>query len=180
MKTRGGDITHFGAPDRSERASWAAEFCNHPHFHTTGTPVVASDWELLAQQAIEKLTQQELSKSIQDLRLDGIERELRQTMSRLRQMELGRPLLVPVESFAPEPYELVKPFHVVLETSDAEFIATFFDANISASGETDMEALSNLKDMILAVFEALQQEKDLGPGPSKQLSVLKQFIKKLD
>jgi len=179
MKGRGGDITHFGTPERSEHGAWEAEFCNPPHFHPTGTPVVASDWEMLAQQAIEKLTQHELSKSIQDLRLDGIDRELRQTMSRLRRMELGRPLLVPIESFAPEPYELTKPFHAVLESSDAEFIATFFDANVSATGETEMDALANLKDMILAVFEALQLEKDLGPGPSKQLTVLKQFIKKV-
>jgi predicted RNase H-like HicB family nuclease len=180
MKDRGGDITHFGTPERSEYASWETEFCNPPHFHPTGITVAAPDWELLVQQAIEKLTQHELIKSIQDLRLDGIDRQLRLTMSRLRRIELSRPLVVPIESFAPEPYELIKPFHVVLESSDAEFIATFFDANVSASGETEMDALANLKDMILAVFEALQLEKDLGPGPAKQLSVLKQFIKKVD
>jgi predicted RNase H-like HicB family nuclease len=178
MKGRGGDITHFATPERSEHASWETEFCNPQHLNPTGISFVAQNWQLLAQQAIEELTQHELSKSIQDLRLDGIERELRQAMSRLRRMELSRPLIVPIESFAPEPYELVKSFHIVLESSDNEFIATFFDANVSASGETEMDAIANLKDMILAVFDALQLEKDLGPGPTKQLSVLKQFIKK--
>jgi predicted RNase H-like HicB family nuclease len=180
MKHRGGDITHFVLPERAEQSPWATEFCHTPGFQQSVLPEVVADWESLVRQAIEQLTQNELAKSIQDLRLDGIDRELRQTISRLKRLELGQPLIVPVESFAPEPYELLTPFHVVLEPSDNEFVATFFDANISASGETGMDALANLKDMILAVFEALELEKDLGPSPSKQLSVLKQFIRKID
>ncbi|GAF95929.1 unnamed protein product, partial [marine sediment metagenome] len=35
------------------------------------------------------------------------------------------------------------------------YIATFFDANISASGDTQTEAIFNLKDMIVGTFEIL-------------------------
>jgi len=89
-------------------------------------------------------------------------------------------ITVPVQSFFPEPIEIIKPFNVVVRSAGEDFIATFFDANVNASGDTDEEAFSNLKDMIVATFELLTRtvsQNELGPGPSKQLGVLKEFLR---
>jgi len=59
-------------------------------------------------------------------------------------------------------------------------VASFFDANLSASGDTEREAVSNLKDMIvlsLEMFEKLSDEQ-LGPGPARQKVVLADFVRR--
>ena len=56
--------------------------------------------------------------------------------------------IVPISTLAPEPFKLIKPFYAVLQQDGDGFIASFFDANISASGETDIESVGNLKEVI--------------------------------
>ena len=100
--------------------------------------------------------------------------------SRLDDFERSRSLLVPIDTFAPEPFEVVKSFQVVVRPVEDEFIATFFDANLSAAGATPEEAVYNLKDVILATFDALtdHKEEELGPGPARQIRVLQQFLQR--
>ena len=88
-------------------------------------------------------------------------------------------LQVPIQSLAPEPYEVIKPFQVVVRPADGEYIASFFDANLSASGETQAEAVLNLKDIIAGTFEILAEmkEAELGPGPLRQKKTLEEFIR---
>jgi predicted RNase H-like HicB family nuclease len=112
---------------------------------------------------------------IEDLKkkLDGLEQ-------RLRKLELRRPnLLVPINTFAPEPYELAAPLFVTVEIEDDQFMATFFDANISAAGDTEEEAIDNLKSLILDTLESLSVEdpKLLGPEPVRQLAALRGFLR---
>ena len=59
-------------------------------------------------------------------------------------------------------------------------IASFFDANIHASGDTEEEAFRNLKSLILDTFDSLSAEPAhrLGPEPTRQLAVLRQFVRK--
>ena len=59
-------------------------------------------------------------------------------------------------------------------------VATFFDANINASGETPQDAIANLKDMLIALYERLGKEprRNLGKGPSQQLAVLQQIMRR--
>jgi predicted RNase H-like HicB family nuclease len=84
---------------------------------------------------------------------------------------------VPIQSLAPEPVELLKPIQTLLQQSGEDYVATFLDANINASGETQEEAITNLKDVIVGSFDALEASSDkLGPGPSRQLAVLRQFL----
>lgn len=87
-------------------------------------------------------------------------------------------LWVPITSFAPEPYEVIRHIPAVVQVCEGGFTAGFFDANIHASGDTEEEALCNLKSLILDVFESLQTESaaNLGPEPARQLAVLREFI----
>ena len=68
---------------------------------------------------------------------------------------------------------------VVIQPLGDEHLATFFDANINASGETQEEAFANLKDVLLGTFQMLERmaESQLGPGPKRQRAVLIECIR---
>lgn len=124
----------------------------------------------------------ELSAKLYDITyLSRIDQEIRTIKERLAAVENSTSIIVPIESFAPEPYEAIKPFHAVIELQEGEYIASFFDANINASGETPEEAVNNLKDIIIANFELFKEydEAHLGPIPSRKIKVLKEFIRKI-
>jgi predicted RNase H-like HicB family nuclease len=87
--------------------------------------------------------------------------------------------IVPIQTFAPEPYSLLKPMSVLIEDSEDGYLASFFDANIGTSGETEQEAFENLKSLVLDIFDSLNREapERLGPEPARQLAVLRSFIR---
>ena len=90
------------------------------------------------------------------------------------------PLTVPVTTLAPEPFELLREMPVVVQSVGDDFVARFFDANIGASGDTQQEAVSNLKSLVMDIFEDLEDEQPerLGPEPSRRLAVLRAFIQR--
>ena len=58
------------------------------------------------------------------------------------------------------------------------FTATSFDTNISASGETEEEAFSGLKSLLIDLFELLsaKPEASLGPEPARQLAAMRDLF----
>ena len=90
------------------------------------------------------------------------------------------PAVVPITTFAPEPFEVLRPMSAVIQPLGDEHLATFFDANINASGETQEEAFANLKDVLLGTFQMLERmsESQLGPGPRHQRAVLTECIRR--
>lgn len=88
--------------------------------------------------------------------------------------------VVPITTFAPEPFEVLRPMSAVIQPIGDEHLATFFDANINASGETQEEAFANLKDVLLGTFQMLEQmsESQLGPGPKRRRAVLSECIRR--
>ncbi len=113
-----------------------------------------------------------------------LEHTIKDFSKRLSKVEFVRqfaaPLIVPIDSLDPEPIDIVKPFHVVVQPYEDEFIATFFDANVSATGDTQQEAVANVKDMIVALFDLLESKprKELGAAVKKQQSVLRAVLKR--
>src|SRR5207302_1927788 len=97
-----------------------------------------------------------------------------------------RPLLmpasitVPITTLAPEPFKLLQTIYVVVQPSGDEYVASFFDANVNASGSNETEAVENLKDILIHLFAFLSKlpVKRLGPSPKRQLAVLQEFIRK--
>lgn len=112
--------------------------------------------------------------------LETLQREVGLLKERCTVLEQLSPILVPIESLAPEPYDVVKPFHAVVRYQNEQYIASFFDANLSASGDTQAEAVFNLKDIIAGTFDivTILEESKLGPGPLQQRKVLEEFIQK--
>jgi len=115
----------------------------------------------------------------ENLRISALENEIELLKNRITKLEENKSIIVPIETFAPESYELLKPFHIVLQQDEDEFIASFFEANLGASGDTQGEAIDNLKDIIITTFGILKEHEksQLGPGPLHQLEVLEEFIR---
>ena len=88
---------------------------------------------------------------------------------------------VPLTTLEPGQYELEREIQAVLHPSEDGFIATFFDANIATGGDTEQEALDNLRSLIIDTFEMLESEpsEKLGPEPQRQLKVLRSMIRKV-
>jgi hypothetical protein len=89
-------------------------------------------------------------------------------------------LIVPITTFTPESFELTRDILAVIEESDDEYIASFYDANVSAGGSNQEEAIANLKDLLLSRFDYLDRlsPEKLGPGPRRQFAVLQEFIRR--
>ena len=112
--------------------------------------------------------------------IEGLEKEILLLKNRCDYLERNAPVTVLIESFAPEPYEIIKPFHVTIKFQEEQYIASFFDTNLSASGDTQEESFANLKDIIVGTFEIFTTMDDdkLGPGPLHQKRLLVEFIRK--
>lgn len=139
----------------------------------------AHDWEGLFRKALAQLSGL-VRERAEHLLLSKLEKELESLKKKLQRLEQGQCLIVPITTFAPEPFDLLQEIKVVVRPSDEEFLASFFDANVNAAGSTETDAVQNLKDVMLGLFDYLevQPAKRLGPGPKRQLEVLRQFIRK--
>jgi len=114
-------------------------------------------------------------------RLEKIETVLLDVVNKLdSSAQQQRSLWVPIESFAPEPYEILKPITAVVTPLEDGFEAGLFDAKLFSTGDTEAEALDNLKSMILETYSAFEQlgDSQLGPGPLRQRKILATLIQK--
>ena len=71
-----------------------------------------------------------------------------------------------------------KPIPVVISGKDDDYVASFFDANISAGGDTPQEAFGNLREILVAkidLFNSLPPEK-IGREPTKQFATIREFV----
>lgn len=113
-------------------------------------------------------------------RLQSLEKQVEGLSAQVTQLGESRPLIIPITTLAPEPYELVHDIPVALQAAGDGFTATYFDANLATSGDTPEEALANLKELLLDVFEDLESEEDrLGPEPARQLAVLRSVMRRV-
>lgn len=87
--------------------------------------------------------------------------------------------LVWVHNLHARPLRLLQPIPVYIVQSEDGAVASFWTANIHASGETVSDALSSLITLIVDAYKMLlDHRKSLGPAPSVQLTVLEEFIKR--
>ncbi|MBM4017012.1 MAG: hypothetical protein FJ288_01580 [Planctomycetes bacterium] len=123
-----------------------------------------------------------LGKWREAITLDVIQSELVMLKEKVASLEQHRPLVVPLETLAPEPYCLVAPISVVVRAEQDEYVASWYEASLAASGCTPEEAVANLKDIIVAVYESLRNhgEERMGPAPLRQYRLLTKYIAKSD
>lgn len=115
------------------------------------------------------------------LEFESIASRVTRIEEKLAHLEGGRPAPVTVSlgTLEPEPYELMRDIEILIEPSDDGFVASFLDANLSISGDTQHEAVTNLKALMIDAFERLHElgESKLGPGPKQQLRILGSLIR---
>ena len=89
-----------------------------------------------------------------------------------------RTFVVPLTTLAPEPMQLRLNIPATIEGDGEDFTATFTEANVSASGETEADAIANLKESIVATYKILEAipVSEMPPIPARQWSVLKSAI----
>jgi hypothetical protein len=115
-------------------------------------------------------------------RLERIEVTLLEVVEKLdRRIQPQRPLWVPIESFAPEPFEVLRPIAAVITPVEDGYEAGLFDANLFSTGDSEVEAIDNLKSVILETYVDLEELGDsrLGPGPLRQWKILASLIRKV-
>jgi predicted RNase H-like HicB family nuclease len=112
-------------------------------------------------------------------RLDHLEHEVRSLRELCEKVRTDRSIIVPIETLASEDFALLRPFQIVVQPVEAGYLATFFDAGVSTGGDTQEEAVANLKDLLIDLFEAHEQDEAiLGPVPAKQLAVLRTILQR--
>lgn len=76
-------------------------------------------------------------------------------------------------------YELTTPMQIVLEEDQEETVARIPELNLYASADTDNEAINELKQEIINLYEDLQSsDRKLGPLPESWLQTLRKLIVK--
>jgi len=113
--------------------------------------------------------------------LDRLEQQVARLTSRIDAFEANRnpeQLVLLVETFCPEPYRLKRPIPITVFRLDDGYGASFADANINSSGDSQQEAFANCKELLLDVFDRLSSlpAAKLGPGPARQIAVLREFM----
>ena len=79
------------------------------------------------------------------------------------------------------PMKVLRPFQIAIEPIEDEFVASFLEANINASGDSADEALDNLVSMIHDLYRLFSDEINrLGPEPARQYSILLNHLSLLD
>jgi hypothetical protein len=122
---------------------------------------VDEDWKALSQ--VSKLT----------ARVDTLE-------AKLTDLSTSGSIIVPISTLVPAPFDLLKEIKAVVRPCDDDFVASFFDANVNASGCTIADAVRNLKDMLTTRFDILDAMpiEKLGPAMVRQIAVLRNFIRR--
>ena len=103
--------------------------------------------------------------------------EVLQRVENLEQRINQRSVIVPIQDLEPSQVKIKQPIFAVVQEDDGVFVASFVDANMNASGETQLDAVEMLKDVIAASFQLfLNKESILGVEPKRQLAVLRCFV----
>jgi hypothetical protein len=148
--------------------------------HGQGSPArvtqVTEGWEKALGQAANRVVDEVVHTQHEDsLRLQQLQKEVRLLKQQLHD---ARTCSTVIASLAPEPFVLNKSIPVLIRHEGDSYVATFVEANINASGDTLPNAVDNLKDVLVALFQRLSQEPkaSLGKRPTKQLAILQEFL----
>jgi len=123
------------------------------------------------------------------LQVNALSRQIQKLSRRVSKLEeLPGPLVVPINTFAPKPFEPIGQLLVLVEPvvdesgEPCEHIATFPDAGIGATGDTVVEAVSLLKDRMVTEYNLLANlpSERLGKIPRQQLVALQAVMRKVE
>jgi len=90
----------------------------------------------------------------------------------------NQPVCTMLHSLGVPGYKVLKAIPVTIRKDGDEFVATFFDANISIGGDTQQETVANLQSLIADFYDDLVETpvESLGPSLQRQKHVLVEFV----
>jgi hypothetical protein len=142
-------------------------------------PSKSSDWSTSLREAIDSFAEIAAEKHQILVRIVSFEKRISELGIQVEKLRESRAQEVHIATFAPDPFVALREIPVLLEPTDDGYIATFFDAEISTVGVTQEQAFSNLKSLLVDMFESLEEDEAiLGPGPAKQLAALKSVMQR--
>ena len=87
-------------------------------------------------------------------------------------------LFTAITSLPDRSIRVLHPLRAVVQPKSGVYMASLVDTTISASGESLVEAVDGLKDIVAAKFRLFsRKESILGEQPRRQLRVLRQFLR---
>ena len=121
-----------------------------------------------------------IAKSAQVREINSLRDEVRELKKQFDGFLGAQAFTTIIPTLAPEPLTLIRDIPVVVKSTGEDFVATLFTTGISATGDTDDEAVLNLRDIIVQKFNILSSMplEKLGPYPLHQLTVLQTMIRK--
>jgi hypothetical protein len=123
-----------------------------------------------------------------ELRISDLARQCKTLQKRVEQLEeAATSVVVPVNTFAPRKFEATKQILVLVEPvvdesrEPCEYIASFVDGAISATGDTVEEAVSLLKSRMAEQYTLLTKlpHHRLGKIPQQQLTALQSVMQRI-
>ena len=124
-----------------------------------------------------------------ELRISDLTRQCKTLQNRVSQLEETAPsVVVPINTFAPKPFELIKPVLALVEPvidengEPCEYIASFVDGALSATGDTLEEAIALLKSRMTSQYRFLASlpADRLGRTPQRQLTALRSVMRRIE
>jgi hypothetical protein len=183
--------------NKSEPTGWPtfeqSEHCNPKILrvlHCKGEPMrfvggtastFDADWADAVPAVIKSMVTLAQDKKKRELEFNVIQFAINGLEQRIQRLESLQSRIIPIDSFAPEPYTVLKPILITVHSVDGGFSAGWFDANIHFSGDNEDDAIMNIKNLILDFFSTFSNEplEKLGPEPIRQLAVMKEYIQKM-
>ena len=138
--------------EQQEKTAWDLIECDRfstPHLHSSSSTRAPrhhgypQDWASVVPRLIQNLSEEMSEKAELAVRINLLEIVVKQLKTRLRLLENTQTRIIPINTFAPEPYELLKPIMISVHPVNEEFEAGWHDANIHSAGENEEEAVSN-------------------------------------
>jgi hypothetical protein len=101
--------------------------------------------------------------------------------SEIQRLQQSRVYVVPLTTLMPA-FQMIQQIPVTIEGDGEDFTATFVEANVSASGETEADAIANFKDSLLSSYEILEglPSSQLGPLPARQWGILQNVVRRTE
>jgi hypothetical protein len=111
--------------------------------------------------------------------MQSLTREVTELKGEIRRLQNLRVYVVPLAALPPA-FQMTGPVPVTVEGDGETFTATFVEANVSASGETEADAIANFKDTLMSSYELLEAlpSRELGPLPSRQWEILQSVVRR--
>jgi hypothetical protein len=105
--------------------------------------------------------------------------EVERSSSEIKNVVFNGGVILPIGSLAPSDLVVVKTMYFHVREEGGVFLSSFVDANINASGESEMDAVDMLKKRIVKLFKYFStNESRLGTEPARQLAVLREFVRR--